>query len=208
MLAIVDYGCGNFASIRNMLKRIGVMDILITRDIQLIAAADRIILPGVGSYDTGMRNIRQFGLEEILHHKALEEKVPVLGICLGMQLLLSGSEEGQEEGLGWIKGRVVRFRPEDCAGLKIPHMGWNSVQPAGFLPLFGTQPDEFGFYFIHSYAATCDNEADVAGWTRHGISFVSAVAKGNIWGAQFHPEKSHKYGMQFFRNFMGMETDA
>lgn len=202
MLVIVDYRTGNLGSIRNILKRIGVDEVEVASDPEVIARAERLILPGVGSFDAGMRNIRELGLEEVLNRKALGDRVPVLGICLGMQLLLESSEEGQERGLGWIKGRNVRFEALRMNGLKVPHMGWNTVRPAEGKRMFRGQPEEFGFYFVHSYHARCRDEADAAGWTAYGYEFACAVERGNIWGTQFHPEKSHKYGMKLLQTFL------
>ncbi len=202
MLIIVDYRTGNLGSIRNMLKRIGFEKVEITSDAAAIARAKRLILPGVGSFDTGMRNIRELGLEQVLTRKVLEDHTPVLGICLGMQLLLESSEEGREQGLGWIKGRNGSFNTARMRGLKVPHMGWNSVRPVEGTRIFRGQPEDFGFYFVHSYHSCCTDEADVAGWTDYGYRFACAIERGNIWGTQFHPEKSHKFGMKLLQTFL------
>jgi len=204
LITIVDYGLGNLSSIKNMLRRLG-HHTQISSDQEIIGAADKLILPGVGAFDNGMRNIRSKGLEEVLRRKALGEQVPILGICLGMQLLFEGSEEGTEKGLGWIKGRAVRFKfdPEHGA-LKVPHMGWNLVTPRGDSPLVqGFLPD-MRFYFVHSYHVICDDPSDVLLTADYGLKVVAAVRRGNIMGTQFHPEKSHKYGMILLQNFAKM----
>jgi imidazole glycerol-phosphate synthase subunit HisH len=201
MIVIVDYGLGNVSSIQNMLKHIGSSSV-ISADPAVIAAASRIILPGVGAFDNSMRNICAMGLLPVLNDKALKDRVPVLGICLGMQLLTERSEEGELPGLGWIKGETIRFRLPADSNLKVPHMGWNTVRPVkehslcrGFLP-------EQRYYFVHSYHVTCADAADVLMETEHGYAFASSVQSGNIMGTQFHPEKSHRFGMQLLKNFV------
>ena len=201
MITIVDYNVGNLNSIANMLKRAGHSAIL-SSDIDEIRAASKLLLPGVGSFDSGMASIDELGLLDVLSHKVLEEQTPILGICLGMQLLLEGSEEGDLPGLGWIKGRCRRFSfSAENVELKIPHMGWNEARPTHRNSLFAKMDAEAGYYFVHSYHAVCDIEAEVLAHTTHGYSFVSAIERGNIYGTQFHPEKSHKHGMQLLDNF-------
>ncbi len=204
VVSIIDYGVGNLGSIRNMLKRIGVVARTVARP-EDAAQASRIILPGVGAFDEAMRRLRERGFIDVLTAKALDEKVPVLGICLGMQLLCRGSEEGDEPGLGWIDAEVTRFRFPSDSKLKVPHMGWNAVAAQGTHPLLAGFDDDTAFYFVHSYRvpATCD--ATIA-TTDHGGAFAAIVARDNIVGAQFHPEKSHAFGMRFLRNFS--ELDA
>ena len=198
MITIVDYGMGNLGSILNMFKRIGVQA-SVKSDMEAIRSADKIILPGVGAYDAAMERIAASGLRDILEHKALNEKVPVLGICLGMQLLTRGSEEGKLPGLGWIDADTRRFPAQ--SGLKVPHMGWNIALPTNPSPLTINLGDEPRFYFVHSYFVTVDDPADSIMRTTHGVTFDSAVQHGNIFGVQFHPEKSHKFGMQLLKNF-------
>ncbi|MGE4552570.1 MAG: imidazole glycerol phosphate synthase subunit HisH [Desulfovibrionaceae bacterium] len=202
MLVIVNYHCGNLGSIRNMLAKIGAGEVRVSDDRADIAAADKLILPGVGHFDTGMGSLRSLGLEPVLREAALERRIPVLGICLGMQLLFPDSEEGSEPGLGLVPGRIVRFRTAEAPGLKVPHMGWNTVEPTPGSRMFGRPEEEISFYFVHSYHAECDDPAHVAGWTRHGYDFASAVECANIWGTQFHPEKSHRYGMRLLQHFL------
>ncbi|MEQ9168059.1 MAG: imidazole glycerol phosphate synthase subunit HisH [Fulvivirga sp.] len=202
MITIVDYGMGNLASIKNMLKKIGV-SAEITSSPEVLKDAKRIVLPGVGAFDNAMINIRQRGLLDVLSQKAIIEKIPFLGICLGMQILMNSSEEGKEPGLGWVEGKVKRFRFDaNSDRLKVPHMGWNVVQPKDeSAVLFGSMKEP-RFYFVHSYYVTCDNQNHILSTTTHGVEFTSSVRKGHIYGTQFHPEKSHKFGMQLFKNFM------
>lgn len=198
MITVVDYGMGNLGSILNMFKRIGV-PAEITGDPVAVAKATKLLLPGVGAFDAAMERIDSSGLRPILDRKALHDRVPVLGICLGMQLLTHGSEEGQRPGLGWIAARTKRL-PNDPP-LKVPHMGWNAVRPVRAHPLIDRLPEESRFYFVHSYAVFADDPADSLLKACHGIEFDAAIAHDNICGAQFHPEKSHKFGMQLLANF-------
>ncbi|MFH1059298.1 MAG: imidazole glycerol phosphate synthase subunit HisH [Pseudomonadota bacterium] len=200
MIVIVDYGMGNLASILNMLKRIGARAAISARP-QDIAAAAGLILPGVGAFDEGMRALEEKGLLPVLNDAVLEQKKPVLGICLGMQLLTEKSEEGALPGLGWIAGETIRFRfgPEHRA-LKIPHMGWNTVEPTRADGLFRDLAEP-AFYFVHSYHVICREAADVLAWCGHGYKFAAAVQRGHVMGTQFHPEKSHKYGLKLLTNF-------
>jgi glutamine amidotransferase len=201
MITIIDYKTGNLGSIQNILKRIGE-DSVITSDKDEIKRATKIILPGVGAFDTGMRNLLELDLVDILNRKVKLEKVPVLGICLGMQLLSNGSEEGALPGLGWIDGETVRFRFEDTVEYKIPHMGWNFVRQHKESKLFENMFSDPRFYFVHSYFFRANIEKDVLLSTTYEIEFTSAVEKGNILGVQFHPEKSHKFGMKLLKNFV------
>ena len=200
MIGIVDYGMGNLGSIRNMLKRIGIQSELISRPEQVLAA-HKLILPGVGAFDAGMRNLEDSQLISPLNEAVLgARRVPVLGICLGMQLMTRSSEEGSLPGLGWMDARAVKFEPTPDA-LKVPHMGWSDVLTLRDEPLVRRLPPEPRFYFVHSYYVRCSAAEDALLTTRYGIEFHSAFARGNIWGVQFHPEKSHKFGMQLLKNF-------
>jgi imidazole glycerol-phosphate synthase subunit HisH len=202
MIAIINYGVGNLGSIQNMLKKVGYADNVITNDPDEINKADKLILPGVGAFDAGMQKIKESGLLDVLNHNALEVKKPVLGICLGMQLLGKGSEEGVLPGLGWIDSYTKRFQfSEEWAHLKIPHMGWNEVQPVKDHPLISNLPAPSRFYFVHSYYMKCANEADALLRCHYGIDFTCSVQYQNIMGVQFHAEKSHKFGMQLLKNF-------
>ena len=201
MITIVDYGVGNLGSIVNMLKKVGAKA-QASSDPDVLSQARKLILPGVGAFDAGMKKLNEAGLVPLLNELVLEKKVPVIGLCLGMQLLTKGSEEGTEAGLGWIDAHTVRFKfgPEN-ANLKIPHMGWNTLDVQRQHPLVSDLGLESRFYFVHSYHVVCADEADVVAYTDYGYPIAAIVNKGNILGAQFHPEKSHKYGMQLLRNF-------
>ena len=204
MIAIVDYKMGNIGSVRNMLKKVGARSI-ITSDVDEIAAAEKLILPGVGAFDVAMTHINEMGLLDVLNEKVLGDAAPVLGICLGIQLLTRRSEEGELPGLGWIDGETIRFRFDQArTGLKIPHMGWNEVHPRRTDTLFKDMDPDAGYYFVHSYHVKCDDEDEVLATTHHGYDFVCAVQKGAIMGTQFHPEKSHRHGMQVLRHFVEM----
>jgi len=205
MIAIVDYGMGNLGSIVNMLKKVGATEAVMTADEKVIERAEKLILPGVGAFDTGMKKLSDTGLTETLNRKALEEKVPVLGICLGMQLITKGSEEGDRPGLGWIDAETLKFRfDKSDMTLKVPHMGWNSVTVRQADGIFKGVEEEPRFYFVHSYYVRCADEADILGTTHYGHEFTSSVRRGNIMGTQFHPEKSHKFGMNVFKNFVNL----
>lgn len=191
---------GNLGSVQNMFKRIGVQS-EITGDVAGIEKATKLLLPGVGAFDAAMQRIADSGLKDILDKKVLEEKVPTLGICLGLQLLTNSSEEGVLPGLGWIPAKSYKFNFPADSKLKIPHMGWNRVYIKRESPLIKDLPEEPRFYFVHSYYIKCENEEDVLTTTPYGIDFDSIVQRGNVYGAQFHPEKSHKFGMKLLENF-------
>ena len=199
MIVVVDYGMGNVGSIANMLRKIG-FDSRISNDPAAIAAAEKLILPGVGAFDAGMENLEAAGLLPVLHKRVREDRVPVLGICLGMQLMAKASAEGKRAGLGWVDAEVLRFEP-GARALKVPHMGWNRVQAVRSSPLTDGLPEEPRFYFVHSYFARCRRDADVLLTTLYGEAFHSAFASGNVYGVQFHAEKSHKFGMALLGNF-------
>ncbi|NVK18575.1 MAG: imidazole glycerol phosphate synthase subunit HisH [Methylocystaceae bacterium] len=204
MISIVNYGVGNLGSIANMLSYIGVESQIIS-SAEEILASDKLILPGVGAFANAMKELNARGFIDPLNEAVLDKKTPVLGICLGMQLLCDGSEEGQAEGLGlgWIKGVAKKF---DFSGLdhkrRIPHMGWKEVTVAKEGKLYSENETELQrYYFVHSYHMVCEDEADVAATAVYGYSFTAAVEKGHIFGAQFHPEKSHRFGMKVLENF-------
>ena len=203
MIGIIDYGLGNLASILNMLRRIGVPAI-ISSDPSVLSAAAGLILPGVGAFDSGVSNLHASGLWSFLHEDVLQNGKPILGICLGVQLLTEGSDEGTLPGLGWIPGRTVAFdrsrlRPEH----KIPNMGWRNITATRTDTLTGNLPPEPRFYFVHSFHLQCDDAQDVMITSQHGYEFTVGVRRKNVAGVQFHPEKSHKYGMALLRNFAG-----
>ncbi len=199
MITIINYGMGNLGSIQNMFRRIGV-ESRITDSVKEIDEADKILLPGVGAFDAAMERIDEGGFRKVLNKKALEDRIPVLGVCLGMQLLTDSSEEGVREGLGWIPGKTKKFNFSDLK-LKVPHMGWNRVHEVRSNQLINDLPDEPRFYFVHSYFVQADDEKDVLAVTNYGQPFHSIVNHQNIYGAQFHPEKSHKFGMKLLENF-------
>ena len=198
MITIVDYDMGNSRSVVNMLQRIG-FKAEITRDHKKLESAEKLILPGVGSFDTAMKNLEHFELKELLDRKALIEKVPFLGICLGMQILTNSSEEGNLSGLGWIEGSASKFKSDN--DIKVPHMGWNYIQPSSNSRLCKNLEDNSRFYFVHSYYVQVNEEEHSSMKTKYSLEFDSGIEKDNIFGVQFHPEKSHKFGMQILKNF-------
>lgn len=201
MIALINYGSGNIHAIANIYKRINV-PYIITNDIKEIKTAKKIILPGVGDFDETMILLNKLDIKLVLDELVLEKKIPILGVCVGMQILGNSSEEGQLEGFGWIKGRVKKI---DTSMLKskphLPHMGWNTITPQRNSPLFNNMVFENGFYFLHSYHFACDNESAILAITKYGTEFVSAINHENVYGFQFHPEKSHHNGIELFKNF-------
>jgi glutamine amidotransferase len=204
MVAIIDYGVGNLTSILNMHRKLGI-EAVITGEAELIGAADRLLIPGVGHFDTCMQNFSDSGLRPLVEKRALEDKVPVLGICVGAQMMTRGSEEGVEKGLAWVNADTVRFRLNGSSDLKVPHMGWTDLRPKTCSGLWADMPDEPRFYFAHSYHFSFDSTEYVTGTADYGYDFVCAFRKENIYGVQFHPEKSHKYGMKLIANFATLQ---
>ena len=200
MLVIVDYGMGNLGSVKNMLRRIGIPSV-ISGAREEIAVADSLILPGVGAFDAGMRSLEERGLRGVLERKACEERVPLLGICLGAQLLTRSSEEGRLPGLGWVAASTRLFSFPGRPDLKVPHMGWNTARPCRPSPLTASLEEGARYYFVHSYYLTVEHEEDSILKTFHGIEFDSGIRSGNIYGVQFHPEKSHRFGMRVLESF-------
>lgn len=200
MITIIDYGIGNIGSIKNMLKKVGEKSI-ISSDIEEINVAEKLILPGVGAFDFGMEQLKNFDLINILNKKVLVDKIPILGICLGMQLFSKQSEEGLKPGLGWIEGITKKFSFDNHQNLAIPHMGWNTIKIKKESKLLSDLPKDSRFYFVHSYHLDCKDSSDQLCSSEYGFEFTSAIEKGNILGVQFHPEKSHKFGMQILKNF-------
>lgn len=200
---IVDYGVCNVGSVKNMLHHMGQV-CEISDNVSVIEGSDYIVLPGVGNYRYAMEQLKSRGIDGILRKKVIQESTPILGICLGMQMLLDHSEEGDCDGLGFVRGVVKRFSgfddmPKDY---KIPHMGWNSLIPNYQKSIMHGITNMDRFYFVHSYAAKCLDSDDSAARTFYGVSFDSVIQKNNVMGVQFHPEKSLKYGMKIFRNFL------
>jgi glutamine amidotransferase len=200
MIVIVDYGLGNLASVLNMFKKIGVKDVVVSGDKDIISNATKLLLPGVGAFDAGMSYLEQSQLIPILNQKALIEKVPVLGICLGMQLLTKRSDEGIKNGLGWIDAETLKFNLDPKLKLKVPHMGWNYIKVKKQNPLVELNSKN-RFYFVHSYYVKCIDESQSIATSNFGFDFTCMVNKENIYGAQFHPEKSLKFGMKVLENF-------
>jgi len=200
MIKIVDYGLGNILAFQNMYKRLNV-DVSVARTAGELADASRIILPGVGAFDHAMELLDASGMRGTLDDLVLNRRVPVLGVCVGMQILARGSDEGRLAGLGWIDGRVRGFASLKKDELLLPHMGWNDVHPLTSTPLFEGLRPEGRFYFLHSFFFECAREEDVAARTTYGIDFACAVHADNIYGVQFHPEKSHHFGTQLLKNF-------
>ncbi len=193
---------GNLGSIANMLKKIG-QSAQISSDPEVIQNAERLILPGVGAFDNGVRRLDELCLVDVIKAK-VKDGSPLLGICLGMQLLSNSSEEGELSGLGLIDAETVKFNFGDDKKLNIPHMGWNSVTVCQNNPVFENLEEENKFYFVHSYHVVCRKEENILTQTEYGIGFASSICNNNILGVQFHPEKSHKYGMQLLKNFTSM----
>ncbi len=203
MITIIDYGMGNLGSVKNMLKKVGEQSV-ITSDKDVIKNATKILLPGVGSFDNAVKNLHDLDIFSLLKDKVLEEKIPIMGICLGMQLLTKGSEEGNREGFGFIDAEAKRFNFDNIEEkLFIPHMGWNIAKVKKESSLFDSSKVDPRFYFVHSYAIQCNDSEDILTTTQYGYEFVSGFEKDNIIGFQFHPEKSHKFGMELFKRFVG-----
>ncbi len=201
MVTIIDYGVGNLTSVLNMFKRIGA-EAEVSSDKKTIEKATKLLLPGVGAYDTCVAKLKQSGLMDLLQKKVIDEGTPVLGVCVGMQLLFQGSDEGSLQGLGWIEGRVVKFNDLVFEmGLKVPHMGWADVLQKKNSQLMKEMYPDPRFYFVHSFHAQPANSEDILLEADYGYTFMAAVQKNHIAGVQFHPEKSHKYGMKLLENF-------
>lgn len=200
MITVVDYGVGNLASIANMLKKIG-MPARISADPADIASATKLILPGIGAFDQGIQSLRERSLIEPLNRRVRQDRVPTIGVCLGMQLLGLTSEEGREAGLGWIAAHTKKFRADGPEKLRVPHMGWNEATAVKPDPIVAGLQSHPRFYFVHSYHVVCDDPSNVIATTPYGIDFTSILRQDNVWGAQFHPEKSHRFGMQLLKNF-------
>ena len=201
MISIIDYGVGNCGSIRNMLSHLGLSSV-VTADPGEIRRSDHVILPGVGAFDRAMSKLDATGLVPLLNELASGRGVPFLGICLGMQLLTSGSEEGVAPGLGWIPGRAVRLKPtHDGVALPVPNMGWRGVDWAHDFEIAKGRPEESRYYFAHSYHVVCEDPSHAVGTSWYGGPICAAIQRGNVTGMQFHPEKSHKHGMHLLARF-------
>lgn len=201
-ITIIDYGMGNLRSIQKAFERLRVQTIISSNNDEILEA-NKLVLPGVGHFESGIKNLRTSGLVDILNEMVLRDKTPILGICLGMQLMTENSEEGNLAGLGWVKAKTKKFSFSDKL-LKIPHMGWNTlsiINPDSLLT--GLRTEEL-FYFVHSYFIQCENKSDIISESNYGIKFVSSFKKDNIYGCQFHPEKSHDSGLKLLNNFINL----
>jgi len=210
-IVIINYNMGNLRSVHNKFKRLGV-ECIISSKKEDIEKADKLILPGVGHFKYGMQNLNEIGIIDILNKKVIKEKTPILGICLGTQLFCSHSEEGNSEGLGWIDAEVIKFNVSDKIKYKVPHMGWNDVTivnrnsldvslSVGETKRLSEKESLEQFYFVHSYHLKCNNPQDVWMTTTYDYEYVSAIRRDNIYGTQFHPEKSHDAGYQLLKRF-------
>jgi imidazole glycerol-phosphate synthase subunit HisH len=203
-LVVVDYEAGNLGAIPNMLRRLGA-DATLSSDPEVVAAADRLILPGVGAFDYGMSQLESLGLDAALRQAVEERGVPITGMCLGMQLMTRRSDEGEKPGFGWVDAETVYFAAgvENGARLRLPHIGWNYAYPVREHQLNEGLPDPSSFYFVHTYRVLCHDDEDLLFGTRYsGLSFCSGFVRDNVCAVQFHPEKSHKYGLEFLRRFV------
>jgi imidazole glycerol-phosphate synthase subunit HisH len=201
MIVILDCGMGNLRSVLHKIQKI-TPDVIISSEISDLEIADKIILPGVGYFANGMKRLQNGDLRQVLDKKVISDNTPILGICLGMQLFTRHSEEGDVDGLGWLDGETVRFKFSGDRHLRVPHMGWNNLKPIRNTPLLKDIPQDYRFYFTHSYHIICGDESDVVATTRYGIDFPSIIHRDNLVGVQFHPEKSHQDGLKIIRNFI------
>lgn len=204
MITIVNYGLGNIKAFANIYNKLNIPCNIATNAIDL-GKADRIILPGVGAFDHAMEQLDSSGMRDTLNQMVLEKKIPVLGICVGMQMLAHSSDEGKLPGLGWVDGTVKKFDPQKLYPIKhLPHMGWNDVKSVKQNDLFVDLETDACFYFLHSYFFSCNNSSDISAVTDYGGAFTCAVQHENIFGVQFHPEKSHNFGIQLLKNFANL----
>lgn len=201
MIVIIDYGMGNLRSVEKKLLKIGA-EVEITNSSEIIKSSTKIILPGVGNFKKAVENIQNLGLWDILNKEVIENKKPILGICLGMQLMARHSDEGNANGFGWFDAEVLKFKIENKLHYKVPHIGWNSVETKKKSFLFNNLPNNSYFYFVHAYYFKCNNSNDIIGKSEYEIKFTSAIQKDNIYGVQFHPEKSQDIGETLFNNFL------
>jgi len=205
MIAIVDYGMGNLGSVQNMLRKLGAESVR-TSDPSEIAQADRLILAGIGGFDGAVERLEVAGLTTVLNEQVIDRGVPILGVCLGMQVMANSSTEGVRPGLGWLDAEVIRFDFPEERRLPIPHMGWEVVEPTRPSPLFDLTDPERRFYFSHAFHLICRDQTDVAATATYGYEFAAAVQHENILGTQFHPEKSHMFGLEVYRRFVELPT--
>jgi len=201
MIALIDYGVGNIRAFANIYKQLDI-PYKIASTVEDLSDCTKVVLPGVGAFDHAMEKLHQSGMKEKLDELVLEKKMPVVGICVGMQMLAKRSDEGSSAGLGWIDGEVKKFDVTKIQyATHLPHMGWNDVVPSKVNPILKGLETDAKFYFLHSFYFSCNNEQDVIASTDYGINFTCAVNNENIFGVQFHPEKSHHYGITLLKNF-------
>lgn len=205
MISVLDYGAGNVGSVIRMIERAGGAAQRIASSEEVLNA-QKLIIPGVGAFDYGMSHLVSGDLLPALNAMAFEARIPILGICLGMQLMCRSSEEGTLPGLGWVDAEVRRFSTALVNDLPLPHMGWNTLSVVRANPLLSSSEVEKRFYFVHTYKVNCNNAGDAIAWTHYGEDFVSAFQRQNIFGVQFHPEKSHRFGLDLMRCFMDLEV--
>jgi len=204
MITIINYGLGNIEAFVNVYRKLHI-DVKVANGPDELAGASKLILPGVGAFDYAMQSFNDSGMRDNVEHMVLNEKVPVLGVCVGMQILANSSAEGSEAGLGWICGKVLPFSEITRAkGLPTPHMGWNDVISRNDIPLFADLKYDAKFYFLHSYFFTCEDKDQSIATSSYGVEFSCAVNNRNVFGVQFHPEKSHHFGVQLLKNFSGL----
>lgn len=200
MIVIIDYGLGNLRSVQKSFERANIK-VKISSDINEIEKAKKLVLPGVGHFGKGMDNLKSSGLIDVLNKKVLVDKTPILGICLGMQLMTEYSEESNSKGLGWIEAKTLRFEKDKTKKFKVPHIGWNSIDIINDNNLLNKIKNESQFYFVHTYYVLCKKEKEIMTKSNYGIEFHSSFRKDNIFGVQFHPEKSFSVGLQMLVNF-------
>ncbi|MFC1733063.1 imidazole glycerol phosphate synthase subunit HisH [candidate division KSB1 bacterium] len=200
-IVIIDYGMGNLRSVQKKFHRNGIQAI-ITSELDLILGATKLVLPGVGHFANGVKKLKELRIWDILNEKVLKQKTPIMGICLGMQLMANHSEEGNVQGLGWFDANIIKFRISNTFYYKIPHIGWNNILQLKEHPLLKNISQESIFYFVHSYHIECKNKNDILSKTNYEYEFVSSIQNENIIGFQFHPEKSHDQGEQIIKNFI------
>lgn len=205
IITIINYGIGNLTSVKNMLRKAGADHVVISSELEDIEKADKFLLPGVGHFDYGMKKLKESGLIPVIEQKVLVERIPILGICLGAQLMTNRSDEGNSHGLGWVDGETISFNKEVLPpGYKIPHMGWNYIKTSKDCILFKDMYSDPRFYFVHSYHFMMQNSKDIWLQTEYGYEFCAAFQKDNIYACQFHPEKSHKFGLKLMENFVNL----
>lgn len=203
MIVVIDYGMGNLYSVAKAFRRLQV-DVKISSNLDDISSAEKLILPGVGHFKRGMENLAERGLIEALNDQVLNKKIPILGICLGMQLFTKHSEEGDRDGLGWINAQTVKFKFEDQRKFRVPHIGWNTNEAQNTSALFNNIEEDASFYFVHSYYVDCNDTDAIVTNAEYGRQFTSTVSKNNIYATQFHPEKSHDQGLALLKNFVDL----